>query len=58
MLGAKRQDFIPDKKPPRLVVSCPVSKESNVGFYLVMLAMLFEFGRPQDILPPLRVIPI
>ena len=58
MLGAKRQDFIPDKKPPRLVVSRPVSKESNVGFNLVMLAMLFEFGRPQDILPPLRVIPI
>lgn len=32
--------------------------ESNVGFYLVMLAMLFEFGRPQDILPPLKVVPI
>lgn len=36
----------------------PAQKESNVGFYLVMLAMLFEFGRPQDILPPLKVIPI
>lgn len=36
----------------------PVPKESNVGFYLVMLAMLFEFGRPQDILPPLKAIPI
>ncbi|ULA69291.1 MAG: conserved membrane protein of unknown function [Nitrospira sp.] len=36
----------------------PAPKESNVGFYLVLLAMLFEFGRPQDVLPPLKVIPI
>jgi len=33
------------------------SPESNVGFYLVMLALMFEFGRPQDFLPPLKVIP-
>ena len=58
MLGAKRQDFIPDRKPPRFVVSRPVPVESNVGFYLVMLAMLFEFGRPQDLFPPLKAIPI
>ncbi|GAB1723765.1 MAG: hypothetical protein GDA65_18645 [Nitrospira sp. CR1.1] len=36
----------------------PAPKESNIGFYLVLLAMLFEFGRPQDVLPPLKVIPI
>ncbi|MDQ3235709.1 MAG: O-antigen ligase family protein [Pseudobdellovibrionaceae bacterium] len=36
----------------------PAQKESDLGFYLVMLAMLFEFGRPQDLFPPLRVIPI
>ncbi len=36
----------------------PVQKESNLGFYLVMMAMLFEFGRPQDLFPPLKVIPI
>ena len=40
------------------VRALPVPKESNVGFYLVMLAMLFEFGRPQDVLPPLKAIPI
>ena len=40
------------------VRAMPVPKESNVGFYLVMLAMLFEFGRPQDVLPPLKVVPI
>ncbi len=34
------------------------AKESNIGFYLVMLAMLFEFGRPQDVLTPLKAIPI
>lgn len=32
-------------------------QESNVGFYLVLVALLFEFGRPQDFLPPLKVIP-
>ena len=31
--------------------------ESNIGFYLVLVALLFEFGRPQDFLPPLKVIP-
>ena len=36
----------------------PIQKESNLGFYLVMVAMLFEFGRPQDFVPPLKVIPI
>jgi O-antigen ligase len=35
----------------------PVQKESNVGFYLVLVALMFEFGRPQDFLPPLKVIP-
>jgi hypothetical protein len=42
----------------RLVGHRPAAAESKIGFYLVMLAMLFEFGRPQDILPPLKVIPI
>ena len=32
--------------------------ESNIGFYLVMTAMLFEFGRPQDLFPPLKIVPI
>lgn len=36
----------------------PAPQESKIGFYLVLLAMLFEFGRPQDVLPPLKVIPI
>jgi O-antigen ligase len=41
-----------------MVGSRPIRVESNIGFYLVMLAMLFEFGRPQDLFPPLKVIPI
>lgn len=32
--------------------------EAKVGFYLVLVALMFEFGRPQDFLPPLKVIPI
>ncbi|MBA5874298.1 MAG: hypothetical protein GDA66_07070 [Nitrospira sp. CR1.2] len=32
-------------------------KDKEIGFVLVLLALLFEFGRPQDFLPPLKVIP-
>lgn len=32
-------------------------QRAELGFYLVLLAMLFEFGRPQDFLPFLKVIP-
>lgn len=39
------------------VRSLPVQKESNIGFYLVLVALMFEFGRPQDFLPPLKLIP-
>ena len=35
----------------------PVPRESNLGFYLVLVALIFEFGRPQDFLPPLKIIP-
>ena len=58
MLGAKRQTFMQAQQPARLSGHRTVAAESNIGFYLVMLAMLFEFGRPQDILSPLKVIPI
>ncbi|ULA61353.1 MAG: conserved membrane protein of unknown function [Nitrospira sp.] len=39
------------------VRALPVQKESKVGFYLVLVALMFEFGRPQDFLPPLKIIP-
>lgn len=32
-------------------------KDKEFGFLLVLFAMLFEFGRPQDFLPPLKIIP-
>ena len=31
---------------------------AKIGFVLVLLALLFEFGRPQDFFPPLKVVPI
>lgn len=34
-----------------------VAEAPKIGFYLVLLALLFEFGRPQDFFPPLKVIP-
>lgn len=33
------------------------TQESNVGFYLVLVSLLFEFGRPQELLPGIRSIP-
>ncbi len=33
------------------------AQESKTGFYLVLAYLLFEFGRPQELLPFLRVIP-
>jgi O-antigen ligase len=33
------------------------TQHAEVGYYLVLLALLFEFGRPQDFLPFLKVIP-
>ena len=31
--------------------------ESKAGFYLVFVYLLFEFGRPQDVIPGLAAIP-
>jgi len=33
------------------------AQESKTGFYLVLVYLLFEFGRPQDVLPGLGAIP-
>jgi hypothetical protein len=33
------------------------AQESKVGFYLVIASLLFEFGRPQALIPGLKVIP-
>lgn len=58
MLAAKRHTGISPEPLRRLAGSRPAPTESNVGLYLVMLAMLFEFGRPQELFPPLKAIPI
>lgn len=41
----------------KVMGSAVVPKRPELGFYLVLLAMLFEFGRPQDFLPFLKIIP-
>ena len=33
------------------------AQESKTGFYLVLAYLFFEFGRPQELIPGLRVIP-
>ncbi len=39
------------------VLPGPATPESKAGFYLIFVYLLFEFGRPQDVIPPLRGIP-
>jgi len=33
------------------------AQESKAGFYLVLVSLLFEFGRPQALIPGLKIIP-
>lgn len=33
------------------------SSDRGIGFYLVLVSLLVEFGRPQDIIPGIKVIP-
>jgi len=33
------------------------AQESKVGFYLVLASLLFEFGRPQELIPGLKLLP-
>ena len=33
------------------------AQESKAGFYLVLAYLLFEFGRPQELIPGIRLIP-
>ena len=33
------------------------AQESKVGFYLVLAYLLFEFGRPQELIPGIKLIP-
>lgn len=32
-------------------------QESNAGFYLVLASLIFEFGRPQELIPGIKLIP-
>ncbi len=36
----------------------PKQPESNTPFYVVLVYLLFEFGRPQDVIPGLSAVPI
>jgi len=45
------------KWKPRRGMPLRQAQESKAGFYLVLAYLLFEFGRPQEIVPGLRAIP-
>ena len=41
----------------RIIGRAPRAQESNAGFYLVLAYVFFEFGRPQELVPGLTIIP-
>lgn len=45
------------KPTPDFAMQPRKSQESKVGFYLVVASLLFEFGRPQSLIPGLKLIP-
>ncbi len=50
MVGHLRQRPVPSANPT-------AEEPKGLGFYLVLLSLLFEFGRPQDILPGMKAVP-
>jgi len=57
MLRPGRQAIMPGAGGHSMPGSQSRLKDKEFGFVLVVFAMLFEFGRPQDFLPPLKIIP-
>lgn len=45
------------KPTPASAMQPRQAQESNAGFYLVLASLLFEFGRPQSLIPGLKLIP-
>ena len=45
------------KPTPEFATQPRQAQESNAGFYLVLASLLFEFGRPQSLIPGLKLIP-
>ena len=45
------------KPTPEFAMQPRQAQESKVGFYLVLASLLFEFGRPQSLIPGLKIIP-
>lgn len=48
----------PQGRTPIPALRSSGASESKAGFYLVMAYLLFEFGRPQELIPGLKLIPI
>lgn len=57
MLRANHNSMKEGIRPSTIAPHQAIRRESNFGFYLVLVALMFEFGRPQDFLPPLKIIP-
>jgi O-antigen ligase len=58
--GISNSTSIPNRRSTASYKSSPPKADrlTKAGYLLVILAMIFEFGRPQDIFSPLKVIPI
>ena len=58
MLQPKSPMSIASSRGSALQAGSLQPKPTKIGFGLVLLSLLFEFGRPQDMFPPLKVVPI
>jgi O-antigen ligase len=57
MKPEKSKGLVAGTKREGLNIRPPQQPESKAGFYLVMAYLLFEFGRPQELIPGVRIIP-
>jgi hypothetical protein len=55
----QRDSKLTDLSDARLRPQLPIRQvqESKAGFYLVLASLLFEFGRPQELIPGVKLIP-
>ncbi len=57
MKPEKAKGLVAGPKREGLNLRPPQQPESKFGFYLVLLSLLFEFGRPQELIPGIKLIP-
>jgi len=57
MKPEERKGLVTGPQQEGLNLRPPQQSESKFGFYLVLISLLFEFGRPQELIPGIKLIP-